>query len=234
MAMSAPQPSAAVRSGRHFAAIIFDADGTLIDSEVPGLDVIHQIATEHGLIMTRHEAHERFRGVTMADVVAWFCREWPLADATWAEQLPTHIRTRMAERFRQGLSPMPGAIDLLRQLTVPYCIATNGPPEKIALTLTMSGLEAFFEGRVFSAYTVGSFKPEPGLFWHAARALDADPQHCAVVEDSLPGVAAGVAAGMHVFALLPPETLPAHWGDQVTPIPDLSALMHLLPRNHFS
>ncbi|HRK38031.1 MAG TPA: HAD-IA family hydrolase [Burkholderiaceae bacterium] len=215
-----------------FAAIIFDADGTLIDSEVPGLDVIHQIATEHGLGITREAAHERFRGITMAEVTDWFVRSLPQADDGLAARLSAHIRTRMAERFRQGLSPMPGAVELLENLTLPSCVATNGPPEKVSLTLALSGLANFFEERVFSAYTVGSFKPDPGLFLHAAQALAAPPARCAVVEDSLPGVAAGVAAGMHVFALMQPDALPTDWTGRVTPIANLHALSILLQGYH--
>lgn len=211
-----------------FAAIIFDADGTLIDSEVPGLDVIHHVATSQGLLMTRDDAHARFRGIHMADVVAWFASALPRADDAFIRDLPQHIRARMAARFREGLNPMPGARQLLNNLTVPHCVATNGPPEKVSLTLALSGLASWFEDRVYSAYEVGSFKPEPDLFLHAAQALCVAPQHCAVVEDSLPGVEAGVAAGMHVFALLPPGSLPSNWAGRVTPIADLYALDALL------
>ena len=211
-----------------FAAIIFDADGTLIDSEVPGLDIIHQVATAHGLVMTRHEAHERFRGVRMVDVATWFATELAQADEPFIGHLQQHIRTLMAARFREGLNPMPGALELLNRLTVPYCVATNGPPEKVTLTLALSGLAGLMGDRVHSAYNVGSFKPAPGLFLHAAQALAVPPQHCAVVEDSLPGVQAGVAAGMHVFALLPATAIPAHWAGHVTPIADLFALDALL------
>ena len=215
-------------SAHPFAAVIFDADGTLIDSEVPGLDVIHQVAASQGLHMTRYEAHERFRGIHMADVVAWFANALPQADDAFIRNLPQHIRTRMAARFREGLNPMPGAWQLLNNLTVPHCVATNGPPEKVSLTLALSGLADRFGDHVYSAYEVGSFKPEPGLFLHAAHSLCVAPQDCAVVEDSLPGVQAGVAAGMHVFALLPPDSLPSHWHQQVTPIADLYALDALL------
>jgi HAD superfamily hydrolase (TIGR01509 family) len=96
---------------------------------------------------------------------------------------------------------MPGARELLQALRLPYCVATNGPREKAELTLGLTGLLPFFEQRLFCAYEVGSFKPEPGLFLHAAQALGVRPSHCAVVEDSLPGVCAGVAAGMQVFSL---------------------------------
>lgn len=221
-------PHTATDQMHPFAAIIFDADGTLIDSEVPGLDIIHQVATDHGLVMTRHAAHERFRGVPMANVASWFAEQLERTDDAFIPFLQQHIRSRMAARFREGLNPMPGAVHLLERLTVPYCVATNGPPEKVSLTLALSGLAGKMGEHVYSAYTVGSFKPEPRLFLHAAQALGVPPQLCAVVEDSLPGVEAGVAAGMHVFALLPASALPAQWAKQVTAVADLYALDALL------
>ena len=71
------------------------------------------------------------------------------------------------------------------------------------LSLGLVGLLEAFEGRLFSAYEISSWKPEPDLFFHAAEKMGAVPERCAVVEDSLPGVLAGVAAGMKVFALQP-------------------------------
>jgi HAD superfamily hydrolase (TIGR01509 family) len=210
------------------AAIIFDADGTLIDSEVPGLDVIHQVALEHGIRISRLDAHDRFRGVHMTDVVSWFARALPDAGTEWAGNLPGLIRARLADRFKEGIDPMPGATSLLSKLRVPFCVATNGPPEKVSLTLSVSGLASYVGQHVYSAHTIGCFKPEPGLFLHAANQLGADPHTCAVVEDSLPGVAAGVAAGMHVYALMPPSDLPPQWAAHVTPIPNLQALEALL------
>jgi beta-phosphoglucomutase-like phosphatase (HAD superfamily) len=56
-----------------------------------------------------------------------------------------------------------------------------------------------FEGRIFSAYEVGSWKPDPGLFLHSARSLGVNPSRCIVVEDSLPGIWAAKAAGMRVL-----------------------------------
>ena len=101
---------------------------------------------------------------------------------------------------------MAGALELLRWLSErswTICVASSGPPEKIELSLSLTGLLSFFDERIFSSYQVGVWKPDPGLFLHAARALAVDPAECAVVEDSLPGLAAGLAAGMKVFAFQP-------------------------------
>jgi beta-phosphoglucomutase-like phosphatase (HAD superfamily) len=70
---------------------------------------------------------------------------------------------------------------------------------KIAQTLQLTRLLDRFEGRIFSAYEVGFWKPHPGLFEHAAKSLGADPQRCLVIEDSLAGMEAARAAGMRAF-----------------------------------
>jgi beta-phosphoglucomutase-like phosphatase (HAD superfamily) len=96
------------------------------------------------------------------------------------------------------------------------------------LTLGVSGLLPRFEGRLFSSYEVGSWKPDPGLFLHAAAAMGVAPGRCAVVEDSLPGVRAAVAAGMAVFGfadLTPEADLAAAGARPFRRMADLPALL---------
>lgn len=206
-------------------AVIFDADGTLIDSEVPGMDVLYEMACEEGLNLTREEAHQRFRGSYMADLVAWIAEQLPHKADAFGTDFIQRVRQRQAERFHEALEPMPGAPELLRRLKIPYCIATNGPREKIELTLKLSGLSEFFGDHVFSAYDKQLFKPDPGLFLVAASTLGVAPEHCAVVEDSLPGIQAGLNAGMQVYSLHGHEGLPAEIAERITFIADLHDLM---------
>jgi len=70
---------------------------------------------------------------------------------------------------------------------------------KLTHALGLTSLLGHFEGRIFSAYEVGSWKPDPGLFLHAAQTLGAHPSRCIVVEDSLSGIYAAKAAGMRVL-----------------------------------
>ena len=72
---------------------------------------------------------------------------------------------------------------------------------KIQLALTITGLLPYFGEWIFSAYEVGKWKPDPSLLFFAAKKMDVPPEHCMVVEDSVPGIEAGLAAGMQVFAL---------------------------------
>jgi HAD superfamily hydrolase (TIGR01509 family) len=205
-------------------AVIFDADGTLVDSEAPGLDVLHQQALALGLAWERAALHDRFRGVRMADCAARLAAEAGRSEPGFADDLLQRIRADMAVRFRQGLSPMPGASELLRRLAIPFCVATNGPREKVELTLGLTRLLPLLAGRIHSAYEVGSFKPDPGLFLHAAASMGIDAERCAVVEDSLPGIEAGLAAGMRVFSLLPPPQTPAALHARITFIGSLAEL----------
>lgn len=205
-------------------AVIFDCDGTLVDSEVPGMDVLYDHARALGIDFTREQAHHRFRGARMADCVAWMAAQLTHTPDGFELEFIRGVRQAQADRFRQGLDTIPGAVDVLSRLTMPCCVATNGPREKMELTLGLTGLLGFFPDRLFSAYEVGSYKPDPGLFLHAAKAMGTTPACCAVIEDSLPGIQAGLAAGMQVYSLHPPAGLSADMSRQVYYIKDLTEL----------
>ena len=211
-------------------AVIFDCDGTLVDSEVPGMDVLHAHARALGLDFTREQAHQQFRGVRMADCIAWIGAQLQHKPVGFEVDFARSVRSAQAERFNEGLAVIPGAFELLETLTIPFCVATNGPREKVELTLGLTGLLRFFPERLFSAYEVGIFKPDPGLFLHAARVMGVAPQYCAVIEDSLPGIQAGLAAGMQVYALIHPDALSPDVAQQIHLIKDLTELDFLETR----
>lgn len=179
--------------------VIFDCDGTLVDSETIANEVLVEHVAEFGLTMPIEEALALFTGGKMSRAVAELERRL-------GEPLPTdfvpELRERMASAFRHRLKPMPGACQLLEKLEIPFCIASNGPRDKMDVTLQSTGLAGFFPpAKVLSAYEINSWKPDPELFFQAARCLGVMPPRCAVVEDSKPGIDAGLAAGMLVFLL---------------------------------
>lgn len=180
--------------------LIFDCDGVLVDSEELSARLLLEAAREHGpLAMEASEAIRLFRGRKMAECVEILSERLarPLP-----EDFTPKFRVRQAEVFRQKLKPIPGIHEALSKITIPVCVASNGPREKIALALSVTGLLPFFEGRIFSSYELGTWKPDPGVFLHAAWESGVAPTNCAVVEDSVLGVRAGLAAGMHVFGYI--------------------------------
>jgi len=206
-------------------AVIFDCDGTLVDSETLGNEVLVECVGEHGLLLTVEEALTHFTGRKMADCVAEL--EQRLGKALPADFVPD-LRARMARTFRERLRPIDGALSVLQRLRVPYCVASSGPREKIELSLGLTGMLGYFHGRVFSSYEHGSWKPDPGLFLHAAAVLGIAPSRCAVVEDSPPGLQAGLAAGMIVFAFRQRGAIPGDTADGVRILEDLADLPRIV------
>ncbi|MBS1914188.1 MAG: HAD-IA family hydrolase [Bacteroidetes bacterium] len=198
--------------------VIFDCDGTLVDSEVPAHEIMIEMIAELGHTFSMDEAMVAFRGRRMAECVALIER---LIGRPVPESFVPEQRRRLALAFRERLRPIDGALELVRSMTLPFCVASSGPREKIELSLSLTGLRPYFGDRIFSSYEIGSWKPDPGLFLHAARAMGVGPSECAVVEDSIPGIQAGVAAGMMVYAL-------TGGGDAETLPPGVQVIRHLL------
>ena len=187
---------------RRIDAVLFDCDGVLVDSERVAVECIVELAARFDATFEFDEALERFTGARMSDTLRHIEER---GGCKLPDDFEDALRSRMAVEFESRLEPMAGAAALVEVLDVPYCVVSNGPRSKMEVTLRVAGLLEHFAGRIVSAYEVGVWKPDPGLFLHAARMLGIPPDRCAVVEDSDYGIAAGVAAGMQVFALVPDE-----------------------------
>lgn len=205
--------------------VIFDCDGTLVDSEVLGNRVLCEMAAEHGLPLALEEALTVFKGTKMAEQLLEIERR---LGRRLPEDFVPEFRRRTAAAFESSLVPVEGALDVVRTLRSPKCVASSGPPEKIALTLSLTGLLPHFEEHIFSSYEVGSWKPDPGLFLHVAEVMGFEPEECVVVEDSAPGFQAGLAAGMRTFAYTSPDQID-RLPEGVTPIHSLAELRRHLP-----
>jgi HAD superfamily hydrolase (TIGR01509 family) len=176
--------------------IIFDCDGVLVDTERIAVRTDAAVLAELGWAMSEAEVIERFMGRT---------------DAYMVSQIEAHLGRRLApdweepyqawyrQAFAAELTPVPGIVEALHLITTTTCVASSGTHERIRFTLSLTGLYERFAGRIFSAEDVVHGKPAPDLFLHAAKQMDVDPAHCAVVEDSRYGVEAARAAGMRAF-----------------------------------
>jgi HAD superfamily hydrolase (TIGR01509 family) len=181
---------------RAYDLIIFDCDGVIVDSEVIGNRVFRQFLAELGLEFTEQQVYERFLGRALADSLViiedFLGRPVPRAS------LERYKRKR-DETLRNEVRAVEGVTEIIRALTVPFCVASSGDHDKMHATLGATGLLSLFDGRIFSAVDVARAKPAPDVFLHAAEAMQADPSRTAVIEDTVSGVTAARAAGMTVY-----------------------------------
>jgi HAD superfamily hydrolase (TIGR01509 family) len=180
--------------------VIFDCDGVLVDSEPLTNAVIAENLRGYGLDISGKEAQSRFVGGTMAGVAERIRDNGIALPDTWVDE----IYAAIYQRLRQGVEKIEGiepALTALTEAGIQICVASNGAEAKMDITLGQTGLIKHFEGRIFSAHTIGLHlaKPDPGLFLHAAKTMQADPRDCVVIEDSVTGATAAKAAGMRCF-----------------------------------
>jgi HAD superfamily hydrolase (TIGR01509 family) len=176
--------------------VIFDCDGVLVDSEMLACGSLAETLTQHGLPSTIEEVFDRFLGRSFALVEAHYRerRGHPMPDAFRAD-----FGRKVAEVFASDLRAVAGVEAVLDALDRPFCLASSSDPERLRLTLEAAGLAGRFGERVFSATQVPHGKPAPDLFLFAAARMGVAPERCLVVEDTVPGVRAGKAAGMTVW-----------------------------------
>ncbi|MGW7521436.1 HAD family hydrolase [Streptomyces sp. NPDC054796] len=213
--------------------VIFDNDGVLVDSEPLSNRILAGYLTELGHPTSYEDSLRDYMGAAVH-------RVHDLVRERSGKQLPEDFdevfHRRVFDAFRRELAPVPGIGDVLVELAaqgVPYCVASSGSHERIRVALRTTGLyDHFGEERIFSSQDVGRGKPAPDLFLHAAERMGVPPARCAVVEDSVLGVRAAVAAGMDVYgyaAMTPKEKL-AEATALFTDPAQLPGLMGLLPR----
>ena len=177
--------------------VIFDCDGVLVDSEPLAFRVLLEGLTAAGHVMDEQAAYDRFLGRSLANLQSVLRREFGVELS--AAQLE-EMRVRLFDVYRQELRPMPGIVETLDKLTMPYCVASSSLPDRIRLSLEVTGLLPRFDPHLFSATMVAKGKPEPDLFLYAARQMGTPPEACLVIEDTAPGITAAQRAGMTVFA----------------------------------
>ena len=179
--------------------IIFDCDGTLVDSEEVTNDIIAEMAGELGVKMTGKEATATFGGKTL-DAVLYKMRELSGKEIP-DDWLPRLIK-EVSEAWKTELKPVDGVRELLESLDIPICVASNGEPIHVNQSLEMTGLCDFFDGNIFCASDVGVPKPAPDLFLYAAKKMGFKPEQCIVIEDSISGVVAATRAKIKVYGLV--------------------------------
>jgi HAD superfamily hydrolase (TIGR01509 family) len=179
-----------------FELLILDCDGVVVDSEPITMRILAEMLNDLGLSMNIEEVAQRFTGQTFTRILELIS---DLLGTSLPQDFVPIYRDRTFAAMETELKPVEGIITALDQINIPYCIASNGPHEKMQKTLSITSLLSRFEGRLFSSDDVPRGKPFPDLFLFAARHFAVPPSACLVIEDSASGVAAALAAEMSVY-----------------------------------
>lgn len=182
--------------------LLFDSDGTLVDSEILLARVLAETLPRFGLPFTARQYMEEFRGVRFKSIIETLeGRHGPLEEGRYP-MLEAEMREVMEARMRAELVAIAGIPEALDALAAhPKAIVSNGPERKIRCAIQSTRLAHHFADNLFSAYTLGVWKPDPALFLKAAEGMGVAPEHCVVIDDAAVGVAAGLKAGMRVIHL---------------------------------
>lgn len=195
--MTLPETEPAV-----FAAVLFDLDGVLVDTESRITELWGEILGAQGLQLSAAEITRLTSGQRFSGVLAQL-----EAERGW--KAPDDFLPLLDERFNSAFDDVPlieGARETLLALQragVPFAVASNSQHDRLFMKLRGAGLLDLVEGRAFDPSLVGKRgKPAPDLYLYAAAQLGVPAPRCLVIEDSAPGAAAGVAAGAAVWGLL--------------------------------
>ena len=188
----------------NFEAVLFDCDGVLVDSEPLTNGVLRDMLGDLGWVMTTEECMRQFVGKAVMDEVATIeARTGFKMTETWMGTFRQR-RNDALEAHLQAIANIHMAVPAVHAHFGGRIACASGADRfKVELQLRKVGLMPYFEGRVFSGHEMPRSKPFPDVYLAAAEALGVDPRRCAVVEDTVTGVTAGVAAGATVFGYSP-------------------------------
>lgn len=189
-----------------FEAVLFDCDGVLVDSEGITNGVLREMLEELGWKLSAQECMRIFLGKAVKD-------ERALIEAATGQPLTedwlVRFRERRNERLIAGVQAIPGALDAVARISDRFqgrlACCSGADRWKVEMQLAKCGLLPYFEGRIYSGHEMPRSKPAPDVYLAAMAPLGVHAQHCAVVEDTVTGVTAGVAAGATVFGYSPPD-----------------------------
>ena len=178
--------------------VIFDCDGVLVDSEHITTRVLRDDLASWGLDLPETQIESLFVGGTMGGVMRTAREMGAILPDDWLDRVYVSIFAALEAEC----APVPGieaVLDALDVAGIGYAIGSNGPMNKMEVTLRCCGLTERFLGRIYSAHDCAASKPAPDVYLKAAATAGIDPARCAVIEDSGTGARAGAAAQMAVY-----------------------------------
>lgn len=176
--------------------LLFDCDGTLVDSERLCNVGLARKFQQIGISLDVDELVIRFRGWKLATILEVLEAEHSV---TLPEGFVASYREIVSQLFETELKPIEGIEHALASMPQPKVVVSSGPRHKIKQALRVCGLSEYFEDNIYSSYDVGIWKPDPGIYRYAAAGMGFSEAECAVIDDGPVGVEAGHMAGMATY-----------------------------------
>lgn len=175
--------------------VIFDCDGVLINSEILSRKVLLALLESKGVSVDEAYFNANFLGRTFESVTQQVLDDFSVVlDKQFREQ----FRSALFDTFSNELKRTKGITDILAELNKPCCVATSSSPARVTHALGVTDLASFFGGNIFTASLVKRGKPAPDIFLYSAEKMGFTPSQCLVIEDSISGLKAALAAKMQV------------------------------------
>jgi HAD superfamily hydrolase (TIGR01509 family) len=189
-------------------AILWDMDGVLADTSQLHFETWEHILVEQGIPFDRQKFHLIY-GLKNRDLLPYLT-DRPM-EPEWVEWIADQKEQAFRQALHGHLFPLPGVVQWLQQfnaLGYRQAVASSAPPENVEVLVDELDIRTYFDALVTPGDLPG--KPDPAVFLLAASRLEVPPDHCIVIEDSIPGIEAAQRAGMRCIAVTttnPPEAL---------------------------
>jgi HAD superfamily hydrolase (TIGR01509 family) len=206
-------------------AIIFDCDGTLVNSEAPTAKLITEILLSNGYQTNFSEILSISQGEKLAKLADKLMTKF---EGLNPRQFIHAYNHKILEKLKSDLAPDQATIGVIQNLPLPKCVATNGSLERTEIALEASGLLRFFKGLIVSGHDIKSWKPDPKIIQHSAALLNVEPQECLLIDDSIDGLKAGLSAGAQVASFRISDQKLGDLKKSVRPINDLAEIFQLI------
>jgi HAD superfamily hydrolase (TIGR01509 family) len=198
--------------------ILFDNDGTIVDSEIIAVRVMLQHLKTAGVDINEAVYSRRYPGLLEHDILSLISAEY---GTQFSPDFLQSVRAEQRSRLAQELRAIPGMPSLFRRLKIPKSMVSNGSVQHVVRSLRKVRLHSALDGHIFSAEQVERPKPYPDVYCHALSTLQLEPADVLVVEDSPVGVEAAKKAGLIVVGFLGASHIAEGHGDQLR---DLGAI----------
>ncbi|RUU99832.1 HAD family phosphatase [Mesorhizobium sp. M6A.T.Cr.TU.017.01.1.1] len=179
--------------------VIFDCDGVLVDTENLANRRLAEWLTAAGYPASFEHCRKNFSGRSMVSVQ----KEVEATGVSLGADFVERWNAGLPDLFAHGVEAVPYVrefIEAVHAAGIATCVASSARVSKMHITLGQTGLLPLFEHALFSSTMVSRGKPFPDLFLHAASTMGFAPADCIVIEDSVAGTLAGIAAGMRVYS----------------------------------